>query len=291
MDSIPTSAAQTLEEANDLIDQIEGYLPKLMDFAVNVLIAVLIFIIGSIVIKIILKIVNKFLDRTKVDVSVQHFLDNIIKMVLYVILIIVICSRVGIDTASFLAVIGSVGLAIGLALQGSLSNFAGGVLILILKPFKIGDYIKNSNSGEEGTVQKIDLFYTTLVTADNILIIVPNGTLANNIIVNSSATEKRRLDTSFGISYSSDIAKTKEVLQNMILQNEKVMKEEEVLIFVKELSREQITMEFRVWVKAEDYFNEKIAMMERVKTVLDTNQIALSSNQIEVTLKNESVSG
>lgn len=286
METITREASETIKEANKLIEQVEGYLPKLLDFAVNLVIAVIIFIIGRLLIKLVLKLLNKFFIRSKIEVSVQKFLDSLIKAGLYIILLIIICAQVGIETTSFLAVIGSIGLAIGLALQGSLSNFAGGVLILILKPFKVGDYIKSGN-GEEGTVNKIDLFYTSIVTGDNVLIIVPNASLANNTIVNSSVFGKRRMDVSFAISKTSDVAKTKEVIYSMLNKHGKVLKGEELFVFVKELAGNQIIMEFRAWFASEDFGDAGFSIMEEVKAVLDENQIEMPGNQVEVFINHQ----
>ena len=166
---------EAVESANRFIETMEGYIPKLIAFGINVLIAILIFVVGKFIIKFILKIFNRFMDRAGVEISVKKFLDSLLKAALYVILIVIICGQVGIQTTSFVALLTSVGVTIGLALQGSFSNFAGGVLILLLKPFKVGDYIVDGSSGKEGTVQRIDLFYTIIITVDNKQITIPNG--------------------------------------------------------------------------------------------------------------------
>lgn len=277
---------ELINNAEDIIDNLGDIPSKLYGFAFDLVIAIIILIIGRYVIKLLVKLINKIFIRANIEVSVQKFLKSLINVVLYIILIIIVCAQVGIETTSFIAVLGSIGLAIGLALQGSLSNFAGGVLILMLKPFKVGDYIKNSSSGEEGTVNKIDLFYTNLITVDNLLIVVPNGTLANNIIVNSSAFDKRRMDIKFKVSYSSEIDKVKEIVLNMLRQNEKVLKDEEIIVFVKDFEDSQITMEFRAWFLSVDFWDVKFAILGELKKLLDDNNIDITFNQLEVHIKN-----
>ena len=166
---------QAVENANNFIQSLEKYLPKIIAFGINVCIAIAIFAVGKIVIGILMKIVKKFFKRANIEISVQKFLISLIRAILYFILFIILCNQVGIQTTSFVALLSTASLTIGLALQGSFSNFAGGVLILLIKPFKVGDYIVDGSSGTEGTVQKIDLFYTMIVTPDNKLITIPNG--------------------------------------------------------------------------------------------------------------------
>jgi len=166
---------QAVENANNFIHSLEKYLPKIIAFGINVCIAIAIFAVGKIVIGILMKIVKKFFKRANIEISVQKFLISLVRAILYFILFIILCNQVGIQTTSFVALLSTASLTIGLALQGSFSNFAGGVLILLIKPFKVGDYIVDGSSGTEGTVQKIDLFYTMIVTPDNKLITIPNN--------------------------------------------------------------------------------------------------------------------
>jgi small conductance mechanosensitive channel len=284
---IASRASEVINEAGDFVEQIKGYLPKLLDFGINVIIAVVIFIIGRYVIKIILKLCNKFFERAKVEITVRKFLDSLIKVVLYILLIILLCAQVGIQTTSFIAVLGSAGLAIGLALQGSLANFAGGVLILVLKPFKVGDYIVNSTSGQEGTVKRIDLFYTSIVSPTNTLIFIPNGALANSSIDNTSVFDKRRVDTRISINSTEDITKTREILKNLLDQYEKILKDEEIDIFISSITQNQVTIEFRAWVNASDFWEVKCYLIEKAKLALEINNIKLAQNQVEVKVKNE----
>ncbi len=265
-----------------VIETFEGYVPKAMDFVVNIVIALLIFFIGKIIINFIVKLINKFLEKANVEISVRRFLKSLTRTLLYIVLIIIICNQVGINTASFIAVLGSAGLAIGLAMQGSLSNFAGGVLILILKPFKVGDYIIDNATGKEGTVYKIDLFYTTITTGDNKRITVPNGTLANSAITNVTAFGKRRVDLEVGISYSSNIGDAKAVIEKVAMTEEKVLKAEGISVFVKELAQSQVTMGLRVWAETGDYWTVCCNLNENLKNALDEAGIEIPFNQLEV---------
>jgi small conductance mechanosensitive channel len=189
---------------------------------------------------------------------------------------------VGIKTTSFVAVLGTASLAVGLSLQGSLSNFAGGVLILMLKPFKVGDYIIDSSDGKEGTVTKIDLFYTTLITPDNKKTVIPNGSLSNTSLTNVTAFETRRVDFEIGISYSADISKAKSIIEETAKANELVLKDKEIFVFVSNLDSSQVTMGIRVWTNTSDYWTVKFELTEAVKKALDENNIEIPFNQLVV---------
>lgn len=283
-----TDAQETVKEVNQFIETMKGYIPKVIDFAINVIIAIIIFMIGKYVISLILKIFKRFFNKANIEISVSKFLLSLLRVIMYFILICIVCERVGIQTTSFLAVLGSAGLAIGLSMQGSLSNFAGGVMILLIKPFKVGDYIQDGGSGKEGTVNKIDLFYTHLITVDNKLIVVPNGTLANSHITNVTAFEKRRIDLNVGISYTSDITRAKKVMEDIVAKNDKILHEEEVMIFVKDLAASEVTLEMRVWAKTEDYWNTKFILIETIKNEFDSNGIEIPFNQLQVHISKES---
>lgn len=273
---------KVVEEANKLIRTLEGFLPSVLTFFVNVIIAILILIVGKFIIKFILKIMNRCLAKSKVEVSVQKFLDSLVKASLYVILIIVMCGQVGVQTSSFIAVLGSAGLTLGLALQGSLSNFAGGVLILILKPFKIGDYIADGVSGKEGTVNRIDLFYTYIDTLDNKKLIIPNGALSNSNIVNYTANQERMLDLSVGISYSSSIEDAKNALKEVIDAEDRILKNKDITIFVRALEDSQVTMGIRAWTKTSDYWPVYFKITEENKKALDRAGVEIPYNQMSV---------
>jgi small conductance mechanosensitive channel len=198
---------------------------------------------------------------------------------MYFVLIIMICNQIGIQTTSFIALLSTAGLTIGLALQGSFSNFAGGVLILLC------DYIVDGSSGKEGTVQRIDLFYTMLVTVDNKLITIPNGNLSNSHITNASAFDKRRVDLKVGISYDSDVEKAKAIVRSVGENEEKRLLDEELTVFIQELAASEVTIGLRVWVKTEDYWDAYFRMNEQLKKSLDTEGIEIPYNQLDVHIK------
>ena len=281
LDQAATSET-TVKEANKLLDTIEGYIPKVIDFGVNVIITLVIFFIGKIIINWLLKVCNKFLEKAKVEISIRRFLKSLIRVVLYVILIIIICDRVGINTASFIAVLGTLGLTVGLALQGSLSNFAGGVLILLLKPFKVGDYIVDSGSGAEGKVDRIDLFYTKIITVDNRAVFIPNGTLSNATITNNTEFNTRRVDFAFGIAYESDIDKAKAIIYDIAKNDENALLDKEISVFVSSLDASQVTITLRVWCETDYYWDVKARVTEAVKKSFDANGIDIPFDQLQV---------
>lgn len=280
-------STSAVSEANKLLETIEGYIPKVFDFAVNIVLAIVIFLVGKIIIKYLLKFCRKFFEKAKMEISIQRFLDSLIKVILYVVLIVIICDKVGIDTASFIAVLGTLGLTVGLALQGSLSNFAGGVLILMLKPFRVGDYIVDNGTGREGTVEKIDLFYTKLITPDNKAISIPNGSLSNSSITNVTEFDKRRVDIAFGIGYADDIEKAKAVIFDVAAKDEAVLRDPEIAVIVTELAASQVTITVRAWCKTADYWNVYFRLMENVKNALDSNGIEIPFNQLQVHISKE----
>lgn len=273
---------QIIESTSKAKESIEGYIPKIIDFGVKILIAVVILILGKVVIGILMKLLSNVFEKTKIEISVRRFLISICRVVSYLILVIIICSQIGIDTTSFIAVLGSAGLAIGLAMQGSLSNFAGGVLILINKPFVVGDYIIDEGTEKEGTVKKIDLFYTCLITGDNKSVIIPNGRLTNSAITNVTSQDKRRIEIEVGISYNSDISEAKRILEDLVNEDERVLKNEEVFVYIKELTSNQVTVGIRAWAKTENYWKTYCALTENVKLVLDEKGIEIPFNQLQV---------
>lgn len=264
---------------------LEGLVPDLLNFALQVVIAFAIYAVGSKIIRLIVKMVSRGMDRKETDEGVKQFLLPLIRYSLYIILIFIIMGLFGIATTSAVAVLGSAGVAIGLALQGSLSNFAGGVLILLLKPFRVGDYIFEHAGNCEGTVAEISIFYTKLMSVDNKVIVVPNGTLANCSITNVSNVERRRVDIAVGIAYEADIRKAKEVLFKVAEEDEARLPEEEAVVFVDSLGDSAVNMGIRVWVKAEDYWPAKWRLTENVKYALDEQGISIPYQQIDVQIK------
>ncbi len=255
-------------------------------FLINVLIALVILFVGNKLIKYIVKLFYKITEKANLDAGVKKFLASIVRVALYAVLVVIIADRFGIDTTSFIAVLGSAGLAVGLALQGSLSNFAGGVLILVLRPFRVGDYIIDNSTGREGTVEEVSLFCTKLVTPDNKAITIPNGSLSNSAITNVSVKGTRRLDLVVGIGYSADLKLAKKLILEVISKREKVLKDQDVTVFVDNLGASSVDIGFRCWVNGADYWTEKWAITEAVKEAFDANGVEIPFNQLDVHMKN-----
>ena len=231
------------------------------------------------------RIVRRSMERAGADVGVMQFIDSILKAFLYFVLVMLIASSFGVDTTSVVALVGSAGLAAGLALQGSLANFAGGVLLLMVRPFKVGDYIIQGDL--EGTVSEIQMIYTYLLTPDNRKVVIPNGKLADNSLINVTAQEKRRLDIDVGISYTADLKKAKETSMKLLEREERVLKEEEHMVVVSELADSAVILKLRFWVKPEDYWSVKWDMTEAVKLAFDAEGIEIPFNQVDVHIREE----
>ncbi len=280
--------AQLLQEISDnpgvIRTYLEGMVPSLLSFLMQVIVAIIVLLIGSRIIKFLLKLIKKSLDRSKVEAGVVTFLCSLVKYSLYFVLAMIILAQFGVTTSSVVAVLGSAGLTLGLALQGSLSNFAGGVLILLLKPFVVGDYIIDGATGQEGTVSSITIFYTKLLTVDNRMILIPNGTLSNSSITNVTHMEKRRIDLLIGVSYEANLAKTKQVLLDVVKSEDKILPGEPVDVYVSELADSSVQMGVRAWVKTEDYWPIRWKMTEDIKNALDANGISIPYPQMDVTV-------
>lgn len=271
-----------MEKLKSIQTYVENYIPNVIRFLNSVLLALVVFAIGVKVIKWLRKIVRKSLERANVDKGVQQFLDSMLKYGLYGLLVFSIGKKFGLDTASVAALFASAGVAIGLALQGSLSNFAGGVLILLLKPFVVGDYIIEDTNKNEGTVAEIQIFYTKLYTVDNRTVIIPNGTLANNSITNITAQDKRRLDLRVDISYQADLKKAKMLLEQLLIQDECILQEEDKAVFVDSLGESSVVLGFRAWVKTEEYWKTRWKLMEEIKLTFDKEGIEIPYKQMDV---------
>ncbi len=258
---------------------------KAMNLGVRILFALVFLFVGMQLIKLVLHIVHKAMEKAKADVGVVQFVNSFLKAAMYVILVFMLASYFGVDAASIVALLGSAGVAIGLAIQGSLSNLAGGVLILMLKPFKVGDYIVEGTSGKEGTVVEIRIFYTKLATLDNKEVILPNGSLANTNIVNVTARKFRRIDVPVSISYNADIKKAKEALEKMLHDDDKTMKDRELIVFVDKLGESGIDLVVRFWVKNQDYWTAMWQITEKCKYTLDEAGIEIPYNQLDVHMR------
>ena len=269
-----------------IIEKFLQQLPeKTFQLAIRVVLALLVFFLGIQLIKFVRRVVRKSLTRARADIGVIQFLDSFIKVGLYVVLIMFVLTGFGVDAASIIAVMGSVGVAIGLALQGSLSNLAGGVLILLLKPFHVGDYIIEDNNKNEGVVSEIQIFYTKLTTPDNRIIVLPNGALANTSLTNVTDTPNRRVEIQVGISYGSDIRKVKEILSRILDEDDKVLQNQEKLVYVDLLGDSAVIMGIRCWFLNEDFRDGKWRLNEKIKYALDENGVQIPYPQIDVHLK------
>ena len=278
-----TDATQdAVNEVNQATQYLQEHLSDLIGFGVKVLIAIAVFMIGRVLIQFIRKIVRKSLARSSADKGVEQFVDSVLKFSLYFLLIFMIAAKLGVDTTSVAAIIASGGVAIGLALQGSLSNFAGGVLILLLKPFEVGDYIIEDTNHNEGTVKEIQIFYTKLTTIDNKTVVIPNGTLANHSLTNVTARDERQLDLKIGISYESDLKKAKQILERMLNENENIIKDEDINVFVDSLGDSSVVLGIRAWVKTEEYWKTRWGLLEEIKLTFDEEGITIPYNQITV---------
>lgn len=270
-------------------DLAEATLEKLGEKALSlggrILFAVICFLIGVQIIKFVLRCVHRGMERAKADVGVTQFVDSFLKAALYVVLCFMLAASFGVDAASIVALLGSAGVAIGLAVQGSLSNLAGGVLILLLKPFKVGDYIVEGVGGKEGEVAEIQIFYTKLVTPENKLVILPNGTLANNSIVNVTDRKCRRVDVPVSVAYDADLKKAKEVLTRVLREDAKTLKDRELLVFVDELADSSIRLNVRCWFANEDFWEGKWRITENCIYALDGAGIEIPFHQLDVHMK------
>ncbi len=275
MDAIP-------EEIS--VDRMQGYIDSAVNMAIQygpkLILAILVLIIGLWVIKRITKVLTKGMEVSKTDATLAKFLGNLASVVLKALLFISVASMVGIETTSFIAVLGAAGLAIGLALQGSLGNFAGGVLILMFRPYKVGDVV--DAQGIVGSVAEIQIFNTVLKTPDNKTIIVPNGAISNGIITNFSTQTTRRVDFSFGIGYGDDFEKAKSLLQGIFANDERVLKDPEPFVRVGELADSSVNITCRVWVDAANYWPVHFDTIEKVKTTFDAEGISIPFPQRDV---------
>ena len=249
--------------------------------------AILIYLIGSWIIRIIKRTVEKTFARREMDISLQRFLGNLISWGLNILLFIVVVTQLGVQTSAFVAIIGAAGLAIGLALQGSLSNFAGGILILLLKPFRVGDYI-SSSSGVSGTIQVIDIFNTKLVTPQNQLVVVPNGELSNSSITNYTQMGTRRTWFDIGVSYDADLKQAKEILLEVIKNNEFAFEDPAPQVVVTELGDNAINLSVRATTSNENFWTMNEQLLIACKTALDHAGIEIPYPHHDVYIRNKS---
>lgn len=277
------------ENTNVDLNAIEKFLQELPDkalhFGIKVIFAIVTFLVGAQIIKFIRKILKKSLTRANAERGVIQFLDSFAKIMLYLLLIVLIATSFGVSVAGVVTILGSAGVAIGLSLQGSLSNLAGGVLILLMKPFRVGDYIVEDNKGNEGTVTEIQMFYTKLITPDGKVIVLPNGTLSNTSITNVTAQKERRVDLVVGISYDADLKKAKEVAEQIVREEPLLIKEKPVQVYVDSLGSSEVNLGIRFFVKTGDYWDAKFRVTENLKLGFDKNEIEIPYMQVDIHTK------
>ncbi|MCB0460184.1 MAG: mechanosensitive ion channel [Flavobacteriaceae bacterium] len=246
---------------------LEKFLKLIVEYSPKIITALVILIVGLWLVKIITKYIQKLMIKRGMDETLTKFLSDLVNWTLKALLFVTVISQLGVPATSFVAILGAAGLAIGLALQGSLANFAGGALIMIFKPFKVGDLIEAQ--GELGAVKEIQIFVTKLLNPQNKLIIIPNGTLSNGNITNYTEEGKLRIDLTFGVSYDSDIKQTKDVLLEVLTSNEKVLKDPAPTVNVSELADSSVNFAVRPWAKPEHYWDVYFETTENVKKALD----------------------
>ncbi|MDH5721759.1 MAG: mechanosensitive ion channel [Alphaproteobacteria bacterium] len=242
-------------------------------YGIKAIIALAIFVVGKWLSKKLVKITKSLMTKAKIDETLVNFSGNILYSLALVFVIIAALSQLGIETTSLVAIIAAAGLAIGLSLQDSLSNLASGVMIILFRPFKIGDFVEAG--GIAGTVENISIFTTDFKTADNRLIIVPNGKITAGNITNASAKPERRIDLTIGVSYNDDLKKVKDVLAKIVAADERILKDKDVIIAVSELADSSVNLVVRPWVKTEDYWNVRFDLTETIKTTFDTEGISI----------------
>lgn len=283
---LPLLAKPEVQEVEESVSKLwQFFQSSVLPVLVEILVALVVYLVATKLIRALLKTLKRGLEKSHMELGVQTFLCSLTRILLYAILLFAIFDILGIASTTIVALLGSVGLTVGLALQGSLSNFAGGLLILVLKPFRVGDYIVAC--GEQGTVKEIDIFYTKLTTADNRIIVIPNGVLSNSNIVNVSNEPNRRVELSIPVAYDSDIRKVKELLYGLAEKDELVLKDQPINIYMDAFADSSINLGFRVWTKAESYWELKWRLMEEVKNAFDENGIEIPFNQLDVTINNK----
>ena len=263
-------------------DKVVGWMTN---SGIKIVIAVLLLVISFIIINAITKSIYKRLQKRKADVTLSRVGTNALRIMLKILVLVCLIGYLGIETASISAVIASIGVGISLAVQGTLANFAGGVIIIVMRPFKIGDYI--TSNGVEGTVEDIKLFYTHIVTNDNKAVVIPNGALANNVIVNASAKDTRRVDLVMQVAYGSDIMLVKELIKKVCGENELVFKEPAPFVELSNMNESSLDFTVRVWCNRPDYWTVNFALIENIKKSFDENGIEVPFRQLDVHLKNE----
>lgn len=279
---------QVVTKTNRWISFWNEHVPDLISFGVEIGFSLLIFFVGRFLIRWIRRIVRRSIERSSADTGVEQFIDSLLKFLLYTLLLFIIIQNLGVPSTSIAAVIASAGVAVSLALQESLSNLAGGIQILLLKPFVVGDYIREDNKGNEGTVEEIHIFYTRLSTIDKKVIILPNGLLANNSLTNVTSNDIRLLELKVGISYSADLKKAKAILEQLLCKEPRILTQEEHVVFVDDLADSAVILGLRAQVKTENYWPTRWKLLEDIKLTFDAKGIEIPYPQLDVHMKESS---
>lgn len=287
-------SSQTVEEAAKSVEESAGLVKETVDKMVNwligksgsLLVAILFIAVGLKVVSLLLKVMRHSFEKSKLEASVAGFLLSILKVLGYTLVFITAATIVGFEVTSFVTILGTASLAVGLALQGALSNLAGGVLILLLKPFQVGDYIVEDTKKNEGTVVSIDIFYTRLRTHDNKLVVIPNGVLAAASLMNLTYQDKRKTEIKIGVSYAADMELVKRTVEKVLKQNKMVLQSEPHDIFIDSFDDSGMTLGIRAWIATADYWQGTWDLREEIKTAFDQNGIEIPYSRLEVTMLN-----
>ena len=285
-DELQQSAEASVNEVTENMSQFSNYIqehiPNLINLGIKIIIAIIIFMIGRVIIKWIRKSIRYSFQIKETDAGIATFVDSMVKFGLYILLIIIIAGNLGIELSSITVLFASAGVGVSLALQDFITNFAGGIMILLLRPFTVGDYIIEDTNKNEGTVKEIKIFYTKLMTIENKVIVIPNGKLMNNSLTNVTERDERRLDLKVGISYESDLKKAKEILERLLLSHKDILTNEDWKVFVDSLADSSVVLGIRAYVKMEKYWDTRWELLEQIKLTFDEEGIEIPYNQLTV---------
>ncbi|CDA14679.1 MULTISPECIES: mechanosensitive ion channel family protein [Clostridia] len=285
-DELQQSAEASVNEVTENMSQFSNYIqehiPNLINLGIKIIIAIIIFMIGRVIIKWIRKSIRYSFQVKETDAGIATFVDSMVKFGLYILLIIIIAGNLGIELSSITVLFASAGVGVSLALQDFITNFAGGIMILLLRPFTVGDYIIEDTNKNEGTVKEIKIFYTKLMTIENKVIVIPNGKLMNNSLTNVTERDERRLDLKVGISYESDLKKAKEILERLLLSHKDILTNEDWKVFVDSLADSSVVLGIRAYVKMEKYWDTRWELLEQIKLTFDEEGIEIPYNQLTV---------
>ena len=280
--SAEASVNEVTENMSLFSNYIQEHIPNLINLGIKIIIAIIIFMIGRVIIKWIRKSIRYSFQVKETDAGIATFVDSMVKFGLYILLIIIIAGNLGIELSSITVLFASAGVGVSLALQDFITNFAGGIMILLLRPFTVGDYIIEDTNKNEGTVKEIKIFYTKLMTIENKVIVIPNGKLMNNSLTNVTERDERRLDLKVGISYESDLKKAKEILERLLLSHKDILTNEDWKVFVDSLADSSVVLGIRAYVKMEKYWDTRWELLEQIKLTFDEEGIEIPYNQLTV---------